>query len=48
MPIVKFEHKSYGSMMTTVEYWIQYGVFDATDEQGDTFPVSKDDCYDPK
>ena len=48
MPFVKFEHNSYGPMMTTAEYWIQYSIFDATDERGDVFPVSKDDCHDPK
>jgi len=48
MPFVKFEHKSYGPMTTAPEYWIQYELFDATDEKGDKWPVHKDDCTIPK
>lgn len=48
MPFVKFEHKNYGEMTTTPEYWIQYELFDAADKHGDTYPVYKDDCRNPK
>jgi len=48
MPSVKFEHKSYGQMTTTPEYWVEYNLFDATDNRGDVWPVYKDDCKNPK
>lgn len=48
MPLVKFEHKSYGPMMTTPEYWIQYEIFDAVDEDGNVMPVYRTDCENPK
>jgi hypothetical protein len=48
MPIVKFKHKNYGVMTTTPEYWIQYELFDATDDAGNTMPVYKSDCDNPK
>ncbi len=44
MPLVKFQHKTYGIMTTTPEYWIQYELFDAMDENGNTMPVYKADC----
>jgi hypothetical protein len=48
MAFVKFQHKSYGVMMTTPEYWIQYKLFDAMDKTGNTMPVYKSDCENPK
>ncbi|MFA5871379.1 MAG: hypothetical protein WC858_01525 [Parcubacteria group bacterium] len=48
MPFVKFEHKSYGQMTTVPEYWVAYELFDAVDEAGDTMPVYKSDCDNPK
>ena len=48
MPFIKFEHKGYGQMMTTPEYWLEYNLFDATDEKGDTWPGYKEDCKNPK
>ena len=48
MPFVKFEHKNYGQTITTPEYWVEYEIFDATDKIGDTRPVYKDDCKNPK
>ncbi|GEM_PF-3070328 len=48
MPFVKFQHKSHGVMTTTPENWIQYELFDATDENGDSMPVYKSDCESPK
>jgi hypothetical protein len=47
MPFVKFEHKSYGQMMTAPEYWVEYEIFDAVDKTGDTWPVYKSDCKNP-
>jgi len=35
-------------MTTTPEYWIQYELFDATDATGNTLPVYKSDCENPK
>ena len=48
MSYVQFQHKSYGIMTTIPEYWIQYEIFDATDEVGDVAPVYKADCENPK
>lgn len=48
MPFIKFEHKSYGQMTTTPEYWVEYEIFDVADESGDTRPVYKSDCKNPK
>lgn len=47
MKIVRFTHSSYGEMETTVESWIEYETFDATDEKGESYPVNKDDCSNP-
>ncbi len=46
MPQVKFLHKTHGKMITTPENWINYELFDAQDEIGDTHPVYKSDCFD--
>lgn len=48
MPSVKFEHKNYGQMITLPEYWVEYNLFDAADKTGDTWPVYKEDCKNPK
>jgi hypothetical protein len=48
MPFVEFEHKSYGQMTTTPEHWIECYLFDASDKDGDVWPVYKEDCKDPK
>jgi hypothetical protein len=48
MSFVKFQHKTYGVMTTTPENWIEYELFDAIDENGNTMPVYRDDCENPK
>lgn len=48
MSYVKFQHNSYGTMFTAPEFWIQYEVFDALDEDGESHPVKKEDCCSPK
>ena len=48
MPNVKFQHKTHGQMTTTPENWIQYELFDATDEEGNVMPVYRADCEKPK
>ena len=51
MTIVNFTHCDYytpkGSkklLSTTAENWIKYDLFDATDAQGETWPIYKDCC----
>lgn len=48
MSYVRFQHKTYGEMVTTPENWIQYPLFDATDDEGNTVPVYESDCENPK
>ena len=47
MHIVKFTHNDYGEMETTCQNWILYYIFDATDKDGNVYPVHKDDCRCP-
>ena len=47
MDIVKFTHEGYGEMETTSQNWIEYYIFDATDKDGNVYPVHRDDCSCP-
>jgi hypothetical protein len=43
MTIVKFKHDG-EVMSTSAENWINFSMFDAVKENGDTYPVNKEDC----
>lgn len=48
MQFVRFTHRTYGTLTTTVENFVQYEAFDACDENGDSYAVLKDDCLRPQ
>lgn len=43
MTIVHFLHDN-EEKITNAEHWLKYWIFDAEDQNGETWPVRKEDC----